>query len=202
MIGLVGGVASGKSFVSGLLEGLGCVSINADRVGHELLGNTMIKLQLRRNFGESIFCEDGTVDRNRLGGMVFGTDEEATARRELLNGIMHPAIRTAIVREISRLKNQESGPPAIILDAPLLLEAGWEASCDWIFFVDTPDAIRRRRAQERGWGEAHWQAREHSQMKLDLKRKAATHFIPGDADPEELNRKLQRLLNDLTQTSV
>ena len=131
--------------------------------------------------------------------MVFGGDGEATARREQLNAILHPAIRTAIVREISRLQQQVPGPPAIILDAPLLLETGWERSCDWILFVDTPESVRRQRALERGWNDSHWQAREQSQMKLDMKRKAATHLIPGDADQAELGRKLQRLLDDLAK---
>lgn len=197
VIGLIGGVASGKSFVAQALEELGCACINADKVGHELLDNPMIKLQLRKAFGELIFSQDGKVNRSRLGGIVFGNDELATDNLMQLNSIMHPAMRAAIVRDVIRLRQAKPAPPAIVLDAALLLEANWDKACDWIFFVDTPEPIRRQRALMRGWSESHWQSREKAQVGLDAKRKAATHFIPGDADEASLRRKLERLLAEL-----
>ncbi len=197
IIGLIGGVASGKSFVAELLQELGCVCINADRVGHDLLDSPMILLRIKQSFGSDVIGPDGTVDRNRLGGIVFGDDESSKERREKLNEIMHPAIRASVVREICRLQESDAPPRAIVIDAPLLIEAGWESACDWIFFVDTPETVRLQRARERGWTESHWRDREQSQLDLEKKRRAATHFLPGNASQLELKLKLTRLLEQL-----
>jgi dephospho-CoA kinase len=197
IIGLIGGIASGKSYVAKALEDLGCVCIHADQVGHELLGNPMIQIQLRQAFGHDIFSTDGSVDRPKLGAMVFGDQAAHHQRLEQLNQIMHPAIRSAIIRQIGSLVHQEPVPKAVILDAALLLEAGWDRSCDWIIFVDTPDSVRRQRAVARGWTSEQWQAREAAQMPLDQKRRSATHFISGDMEPGELRRRLERLLTEL-----
>jgi len=198
IIGLIGGIASGKSFVADILVELGCVCIDADQVGHALLGNPMIQYQLRKQFGEDIFRNDGTVDRACLGEAVFGSHEASRQALKQLNQIMHPAIHSAMVRQINLLQQQTPAPKAVILDAPLLLEAGWECSCDWIFFVDTSDSVRRQRARERGWTEDQWRAREAVQMDLNLKRKSATHLISGESEQAELRRRLERLLAGFT----
>jgi dephospho-CoA kinase len=201
IIGLVGGIASGKSFVAETLENLGCARIDADQLGHAVLENPMIRYSLKQAFGSTIMAENGQVDRNRLGSLVFGQDPLAADRRRRLEEIVHPAIHSAAIQQIRRLKDGISPPVAIVVDAPLLIEAGWEGMCDWIFYVDTPEATRFQRAAQRGWSEAHWRDREQTQLDLDQKKRAATHFIPGDAEPDALRRQLQGLLDEMQQSS-
>ncbi len=197
IIGLVGGIASGKSFVGQILDQLGCVRIDADKIGHELLDKPMICQLLRQKFGTEIIAPDGRVDRGRLGELVFGPDAQAQQRRAELEGIMHPAIRTSAVQMIHRIQQSEPAPVAIVIDAPLLIEAGWEPMCDWVFFVDTPEQTRRERASQRGWSQEHWAAREKAQLSIDRKKQAATHLIPGDSSPEILKQHLSQLLDTL-----
>lgn len=197
IIGLVGGIASGKSFVAEILEQLGCERIDADRIGHQVLDNPMIQYSLRQSFGSEIFSDSGSVNRGQLGRMVFGSQSEAVERRARLEEIIHPAIRAAAIQQIRRLREQSRPPIAIVVDAPLLIEAGWENMCDWIFFIDTSNETRRQRALQRGWSEDHWRDRERTQLGLDQKKQSATHFIPGDTEPEALSRHLSRILEQV-----
>ena len=134
VIGLVGGIAAGKSHVSGLLQELGCALIDADRIGHELLGDLDIRRALKSAFGPTIIAPDGSIDRGRLGGLVFGRDQEHQTRRQRLEAILHPAIRATATARMAALQSSPTPPQAIVLDVPLLLEAGWDRLCDWIFF--------------------------------------------------------------------
>jgi dephospho-CoA kinase len=197
IIGLVGGIASGKSFVGQILVQLGCVRIDADRIGHELLDKPMICQLLKQKFGPEIIGQDGRVDRVRLGNLVFGPDDQALQRRAELESIMHPAIRTSAVQMVHRLRHSDPAPTAIVIDAPLLIEAGWEPMCDWVLFVDTSEETRRKRASQRGWSEEHWAAREKAQLSIDRKKQAATHVISGDSSPEILKQQLSQLLDTL-----
>jgi dephospho-CoA kinase len=197
IIGLVGGVASGKSFVAGILQQLGCARIDADKIGHEMLDNPMIQYSIKQAFGPEIVAADGSVDRVQLGKLVFGNEAMATQRRRRLEAIVHPAIRASAIQQIRRLQEQSVTPIAIVVDAPLLIEAGWEEMCDWIFFIDTPEPIRRERALRRGWSQEHWVDRERAQAGLERKRQAATHFIGGDIDAETMIRQLSRLLDQM-----
>ncbi len=177
VIGLVGGVASGKSYVCTLLGNLGAERIDADRLGHEVLQLKEVRGRLAQIWGPSILTDDGEVDRTKVGKLVFGTSFNAVAQRKQLEAIVHPRIRSLALERIAAVRAMPKVPLAIVIDAPLLIEAGWEPMCDLILFVDSPSEERVQRATARGWTETHFADREASQISLDEKRSRATHFL-------------------------
>ena len=200
VIGLVGGIASGKSYVGRLLEELGVPRVDADVIGHEVLNRADIREALVERFGEQILV-DGAVDRRTLGALVFGSSPQAAENLQVLEGIVHPAIHATVLQEVSQLTSASEPPIAIVIDAPLLLEAGWESMCDWILLIDVPDAVRLKRAQLRGWDEDQFRTREAAQFSLEQKRRAATHRIDGQASAEEIKRRLKHLLEQMKKNT-
>lgn len=198
VVGLVGGVASGKTFASELLAEMGGVSINADALGHQVLSGPRIARQLRQLFGPAVLADDGSVDRGELSRLVFGSDSVSVAARRQLEEVVHPLIHAAAVQELRRYREAVSPPAMVVVDAPLLLEAGWAPMCDAIIFIETPDEIRLARARERGWNEQQWRDREAAQMPLEEKRKHATHIVASEPTPE-LRRKLGRIVDSIRE---
>ena len=177
VIGLVGGIASGKSFVGRLLENLGAQRIDADLLGHEVLILKEVRERLVQIWGPNILNDQGEVDRAKIGRLVFGNSFNSVAQRKQLEAIVHPRIRSLAFERISAIRSWPEVPLAIVLDAPLLIEAGWEPMCDFILFIDSPREERIHRATARGWTESHFADREASQIPLDEKRSRATHFL-------------------------
>lgn len=177
IIGLVGGVASGKSYVAELLENLGALRIDADRLGHEVLLVKEVREHLARIWGPSILTDRGEVDRSQVSKLVFGNSMKAVAGRRQLEAIVHPRIRSLALDRMAAVRALPEVPLAIVIDAPLLIEAGWESLCDFILFIDSPLEDRVQRATARGWTETQFADRENSQIPLDEKRSRATHFL-------------------------
>lgn len=177
IIGLVGGVASGKSYVAELLENLGALRIDADRLGHEVLLVKEVREHLARIWGPSILTDRGEVDRSQVSKLVFGNSMKAVAGRQQLEAIVHPRIRSLALDRMAAVRALPEVPLAIVIDAPLLIEAGWESLCDFILFIDSPLEDRVQRATARGWTETQFADRENSQIPLDEKRSRATHFL-------------------------
>ncbi len=197
VVGLVGGIASGKSTVSRVFAELGAGLIDADKIGHEVLNRPLIARRLRQIFGEQVLASDGSVDRKQLGKLVFGSDGQARARLAQLEEIVHPVIQAHAVRMLSQFKQADPPPPAVVIDAPLLLEAGWAPMCDIIVFIDTPEEIRRERAVQRGWTSDHFAERERLQLSLDEKKAQATHVLNGNTDEKQLRISVKRLLEQM-----
>lgn len=193
VIGLVGGIASGKSYVAEQFAALGAERIDADQVGHEVLRLPLVVRMLTREFGEHILADHGhqarEIDRARLGSLVFGDTAEVTERRLRLEAIVHPLIHARVVRKMRHIQERSNPPRAIVIDAPLLLEANWGPMCDLIIFVEAPREVRLARAVERGWTEAQFEQREAAQLPIPQKREAATyavHSMDAIRLPEEL----------------
>jgi dephospho-CoA kinase len=180
ILGVVGGIASGKSYLCKLLATHGGEVIDADRLGHYVLLLDEIKEKLVNAFGTAILGVDGTIDRRRLAELVFGDPHTADDRRNRLEQIVHPPIRLMAEERIEQLRSQEVRPKAIILDAPLLLEAHWDQLCDAVIFVDVEEKVRQKRALERGWTLEQFTDRERSQMSLAEKRARSTHVIDNN----------------------
>jgi len=177
VVGLVGGVASGKSYVGQLLETHGALRIDADQIGHEVLQSAEVRKRLTDLWGQNVLNASGEIDRAQVGKLVFGDSAEATVQRRQLEAIVHPRIRSLAQERIAAARALPEPPLAIVIDAPLLLEAGWEPLCDLILFIDTPLDERLVRATARGWTADHFADREASQLPLDEKRKRATHIL-------------------------
>jgi dephospho-CoA kinase len=184
-IGLVGGVASGKSLVGRILVELGAGLLDADRTGHAVLAEDVhVREALRSRWGDSVIAADGSIDRSTVAKRVFAESEAGAADLKFLEKLLHPRIR----RRLMRLRDEYAteGRIAVVLDAPLLLESGWDPLCDVILFVDAPREIRLERARTRGWTEAEFARREAAQWPVDRKRAAAHAVIANNGTEADL----------------
>jgi dephospho-CoA kinase len=198
VIGLVGGIASGKSTVASLLAEMGAEVIDADALVHSILEQPLIVRRLTQEFGEDILAdgEKPRIDRRLLGELVFGEDQESADNRAKLESIVHPVTHAEAIRKLRALKESDEPPKAIVVDAPLLLEADWAPMCDLIIFVEAPAALRLERALTRGWSEAHFYKREASQLSIQDKLAAATHKVQA-VDLPRLKDELRILWSKL-----
>jgi dephospho-CoA kinase len=197
VIGIAGGVGAGKSSVVKGVRGLRLQIVDADQAGHQELRKPEIRDQLLRVFGTEIAAQDGEIDRKRLAMLVFGESTEHNERREQLNQIVRPGIRDEIRRQITTAPQDVD---AIILDAALLLEAGWAAECDALIFIETPLEIRRQRvARDRGWSAEELQKRESSQWSLDRKKVACHYVVDNSGTPEDSARQMAQHLRTILE---
>ncbi len=197
VIGLVGGIGAGKTTVAAELGRLGCAVVDGDAIGHQLLAEPTVRRRLRERWGGSIFRPDGTVNRQRLGGIVFDDPRELKA----LNAILHPRIRRRITEAIDRAQ-ADPATPAVVINAAVLLEAGWDDLCTSLVFVEADEQTRAHRlAQGRGWDAAARQAREKSQISLDKKRRKCHYSIVNSSSVSHLNEQIRSLFRDLVRAA-
>jgi len=194
-VGLVGGVGSGKSTLTRrAAELFGLAAIDGDAAGHRALADEDVRAQIRTLFGDAVLTDDGQVDRRELARRVFGPREEHVAAKAALERATHPAIGHTFREEIAAAR--AAGSPAILLDAAILLEAGWREFCDLVVYIDTPEAVRRSRVAARGWSEDEWRRREAAQLSLDEKRRRADAVVDNsgtlDAAAESLAAVIER----------
>lgn len=196
VIGLCGGIGSGKSEVARILADLGCVVTFSDRDVQRILDTDAIRAILRDWWGESVIGSDGRVNRRAVAGIVFS---DADARRNL-EQLVHPEV-DFLRREQWREARGTCGTeriPAFVIDAPLLFEAGLGPACDAIVFVEALPAIRLERLrQTRGWTVADLEMREKSQWPLDKKRNRSDHVIENNADVGVLRHDVEALFRQI-----
>lgn len=190
MIGICGGIGSGKSAVSAEFGRQGCVVIDSDRLGHAVLAEPEVVAELVRWWGPEILAADGRPDRRRVAERVF--DSGAEKRR--LESLVHPLIarrRADIIQRVARVPAVK----AIIVDSPLLLERNLDHECDVIVFVNTSDLHRLQRLEaERGWTAAEVARRERWQMPLADKRRRADFVVENDGPAEALCQQVADIL--------
>jgi len=193
VIGLTGGIGSGKSTVSQFLAELGVVIIDADKVGHEAFKpDTELWREVVAAFGRQILTPNGDIDRKKLGGIVFG-NYEALAR---LNQIMHPRMYALVKAEIERYRRR--GVDVVVLEAPLLLEAVWTSLVDEVWVTVAPQSTVLRRLREKvGLSEPESLARIRSQLPSEERVRHADVIIDTDCDLGELKRKVRGLWQKL-----
>ncbi len=182
IIGLTGGIASGKSLVSQRLAERGAAVIDADKLGHESYRRgTETYRALVKAFGQDVVGSDGEIDRRSLGAKVFG-DEEARRR---LEAIVWPAIRRLAVERIEALRGQ--GAPVVVLEAAVLIEADWLDLVDEVWLVITaPETARRRMMQRNGLSQEQADARIGAQLTNEQRRPRAHVVIENDGTLDEL----------------
>ncbi len=194
VVGILGGIGSGKSAVArGLANCFKSVVIDADRIGHQVLLFPEVVSRLRTAFGEAIF--DGEqIDRKRMAALVFGDEPRQCEARQTLERIVHPEIEQVTQ---SLIAAADASTELIILDAAVMLEAGWDRLCDYLVFVDTPfeDRLNRIRTQ-RDWTADELQAREASQLPLEEKRKAADFVVDNSGSLEASIEQLTRFVSE------
>lgn len=191
IIGLLGGIASGKSLVAKEFCRLGAALLDGDRAGHEVLRLTHVKECIRAYWGAHVFAADGEVDRTALGRIVFDPSPEGRRQLECLEKLTHPRIGERLLEQAAELA--AAGKVVAVLDAPVMLKAGWDAFCDHVVFIEAPQEIRRARALARGWRQEDFAARESAQEPLEIKRARADFVIDNSGDVEETRRQVEAL---------
>ena len=186
VLGIVGGIASGKSAVTQMLVDMGADHFDADRAGHEVLKQPEVVETLTQRWGRALLDEDGRLIRKRIADQVFGEGSESELA--FLNSVTHPRIRQLFDQQLAACQ-----APVLVVDAALLMEADWDQWCDAVLFVDTPETLRRQRAADRGWTESHWRRREATQLPLAEKRRRATEVIVNDGSLADLREKVAAL---------
>lgn len=203
LVGLVGGIGSGKSTIArGLAQRIPVAILDADRSGHEALRQTEVKVALRQVFGDSIFNESQEIKRSELAALVFGADDRARQNRLALEQVTHPVIRNDIRRQLQQVRDT-GHVQAVLLDAPLLLESGWKNMCDAVVFIDTPLARRQQwTAAGRGWTPEELACREASQWPVARKRSESDFVVDNSGDAEASVDQLERIVKALPSSPV
>lgn len=196
IIGLLGGIASGKSLVAKEFCRLGAATLDGDRAGHEVLRLTQVKQCIHARWGDAVFAADGEVDRQSLGRIVFEPSPEGRRELEYLEKLTHPRIGERLRRQATELA--AAGRAIAVLDAPVMLKAGWDAFCDHVVFIDAPQEVRRARALARGWRQEEFAARESAQEPLEVKRARADFVIDNSGRTEETRSQVEALWRKLT----
>ena len=189
VIGLTGGIASGKSTVSRMLSELGAVVIDADRVGHEAYRpHTDTWREVVATFGSGILGENEEVDRRKLAEIVFN-DPKAL---EQLNRITHPIMHRLMEQRIEALRRQQVA--VVVLEAAVLIEANWTDLVDQVWVTIAPEAtVIDRLCSQKGFTEEQARARINSQMPMAERLKHADAVIENDSDLDTLRRRVEGL---------
>lgn len=189
VIGLTGGVGTGKSTVSQYLQELGAVLLDADKVGHESYRpHTPTWKDLVAAFGRDILQPNEEIDRKKLGTIVF-SDPKQLAR---LNGIVHPRMREMMREKLEQLRKQ--GVQVVVLEAAILIEANWTPLVDEVWVMDvTEEAVVRRLQKRNGWSEEQIRARMRSQMPREERLAKADVVVNTDGSLDEVRERVRGL---------
>ena len=185
IIGIMGGIASGKSTVAEELAKRGCAVIDADKIAKRFLRDKHVKKQIRDAFGRGVFDTNGRVSRKKLAERVFA-DAKAV---KVINAIIHHMVFEKIKGLIKKYQQQQPAVKAIVLDMPLLVEVGWHKKCDKLIFVQCNKKIRLKRAREKGiFGENQLKKRENFQISLDKKADISQYIVENNGLSEMIRQ--------------
>lgn len=198
IIGITGGIGSGKSFVAHEFERLGATVIDADQLGHQILELPEIRAIAKNRWGGEIFDQSARIDRRRLAQIVFAPTARGAVELAFLEELTHPRIRQLAEQQVAKLRGQPD-VPAVVVDAPLLIEAGWNGFCDKIVYVEAPHEVRSNRARARGWSQEDFDRRESRQEMLTVKRGLADVVIDNSGTSESTRNQTERAWQTLTR---
>ena len=200
IIGILGGIGSGKSTVAAGFAKLGCKVIDADKIAHELLDEPVVKEKIIASFGRAILDSDDKIDREKLADVVFadahtcGYACTGANRLSSLNRIIHPLVLQK-AEELVEKYNRQKQVKAIVLDMPLLVEVGWEKRCDRLIFVNCEQKLRLNRAKKLGFEKKQVKIRENFQISLDNKADLADNTIENNSDFSALARQVVNIFS-------
>lgn len=191
IIGIVGGIGSGKSFIARCFAELGCLVIDSDAQVRAVYQDASVKQQLVEWWGPTVLTGDGQVDRRAVGRVVFDNPQE----RRQLESLLHPIVNRERERQMQAAANDPS-VVAYIWDTPLLIETGLHQACDAVVFVDAPLEERVRRVvDQRGWTIDELIKREKLQLPLDRKQKISDYQVVNTADSGSAVTQVREILS-------
>jgi len=193
VVGLTGGIASGKSTVAWMLSELGAVVIDADKVGHDAFRpHTEAWRKVVAAFGKGILGQNKEIDRSKLAQLVF--DDPKALKR--LNRIMHPLMHEIVRQKIEALRHQ--GVEVVVLEATLLIEAKWTDLVDQVWVTITPESnVVNRLVSQKGFAEDQARSRIKSQTPIAQRAKNADVVIENDSDINTLRKRVEGLWQQL-----
>jgi dephospho-CoA kinase len=180
IIGIAGGIGSGKSHIARLFGEMGCVVIDSDAQVAEVYRDPMVLHVLRGWWGPEVIGVDGRINRKAIASRVFADRDQ----RKRLEQLLHPQVNRRREVAMATAIAQNLQPKAFVWDTPLLFETGLYKQCDALVFVDTPLELRQKRVLERGWSPEELAKRENLQWPLDKKR-ALCNDVIVNSDPGE-----------------
>ena len=194
VIGLTGGIATGKSTVSALLEKAGAVIIDADRIARQVVKKGLPAYrEIIENFGESILLPDGEINRSALGDIIFNDPQ----KKQLLNRIVHPHVRKEQNRQLKGIEKKDPGA-IVILDIPLLIETQTYRDLSEVIVVYAPEHIQMKRLMQRDdISKADALTRIRSQMPIEEKKDKATIVIDNSGTRENTRKQTLKLFQRL-----
>lgn len=196
IVGLIGAIGAGKSTVAIMMGEMGCAVFDADKAGHEVLQRPDVIRRLQSLLGHDIVNDAGAVDRGKVGAIVFADP----AKRRDLEVVVHPAIRDLF--ESAKQNAMDQHVDILVLEAPVLLEAGWNDACDLLVFVDAPREQRIERLKVRGWTEADLTAREAAQWPNDQKSALAQFVVTNDSSLAACRQQVNLILDQVRPSHV
>ena len=201
VVGLVGGIGSGKSTVARIFSELGAEVISADDITKRLLNEPRIKEKLITEFGEVILDEDGAISRKNLSDIAF----ESKVNLDILNSILHPRIMTQMRRQLSAIeaectphqsakqKKEDVERKVVVIDAPLLLETNSSSLVNYLLFVDATERKRRNRVKSRGWDAEELKRREAFQMPLEQKKALSDFIVENNGNLSKIKEEVKQI---------
>ena len=195
LVGLTGGIATGKSTVAEMFNDKGAVIVDADVIAREVvLKGTPAWEKIRAEFGDEVLLDDGEIDRDKLGDIIFSDTE----KKDLLNSIVHPAVFEKMGERIKKV--EEEMPDALVmLDVPLLIESGMQSGFSNVVLVYVTEDIQVKRLMARdGYSEKDAFARIRSQMPIDEKKDKVDIVIDNSKDLEHTRRQVLDIYNRLS----
>jgi dephospho-CoA kinase len=193
VIGIAGGIGSGKSLVARQFESLGCAVIDADQLSHQVLTEPAVREELVKWWGPEILDASGNLDRKAIGRRVFNAPEEL--RR--LENLVHPRVHA--LRAALRAKyDADPAVVAVVEDCPLLYEVGLDKQCDVVVFVAARPEVRLERVKsKRGWTEEDLKSREKNQEPLDIKAARADHIVENSESQSQTYHQVRQILLEI-----
>ena len=198
VIGLTGGIGTGKSEVARIFQELGAVLINADQLGHQAYTpHSEIWQEVVKAFGDEILQPGGEIDRKKLGSIVFADPDQLTR----LNQIMHPRMARMVAQQVEELREQ--GADVVVVEAALLFEAGWDSLVDEVWSTESPEELVIKRLQSRsGLSQEEAKKRIDSQMSAEERTSRSQVVVDNSGDLVELERIVRSIWENRVKAKV
>jgi dephospho-CoA kinase len=198
VIGLTGGIGTGKSEVARIFQELGAVIINADQIGHQAYTpHSEIWQEVVKAFGEDILQPSGEIDRKKLGSIVFANPDQLTR----LNQIMHPRMARMVAQQVQELREQ--GADVVVVEAALLFEAGWDSLVGEVWSTESPEDLVIERLQTRsGLSQEEAKKRIDSQMSAEERKSRSQVVVDNSGDLVDLERVVRSIWDRRVKAKV